>query len=101
MLSFSRQPKVRQPHSAAIRADKDIVGLQITMVYAIVVAILESVDDLKEYSLHESVLADEGLLDLYRPPHIATRAIVEDDIEIERIDKVAAHSDDVGMSVNP
>lgn len=91
------QPEIRYPDFRTVRADEDVVGFQVPVVHSSTVAPSDAVDDLQEDALHQAIVPSKDLPVLDRPPHVASRAIVEDDVDAGLIVKPAVHGNNIRM----
>ena len=96
-ILFDSEAKVSKVCLRTIGTDKYIVRLHVPMVYAVVVARLDVVDNLEENALEESIFLMEDLPLYDRTVQIATRAIVQhEEDELVVFDDVV-ESNDAGM----
>ena len=76
----TRQAEVRQPDLLAVRTDEDVVGLQVAVIDALIVAVGDRIDDLKKDTPNQGVVPPEDLLGLDRPPQVSGRTVVENEV---------------------
>lgn len=67
------------------------------MVHSSTVAPSDAVDDLQEYVLNHAIVPSKDLPVFDCPPHVASRAIVEDDVDAGLVVKPAVHGNNIGM----
>ena len=82
-----------------ILTDKDVVRFQVAMIYASLMAMLKTVNQLQKDLPHQ-IIVPPILSSPNRAPHVSTREKVEDDVEVLRVVKNAVKLDDILVTRN-